>query len=116
MADRVSLHTGALDGATTGAGSTGVLAPRGNKIAVLVSVSAIGGTSPSYTFSVQWSENGTTWHDAEPAENFTEITAVKSVVKLVERKGSYMRLYRVVTGTDPTATVAVEAMGVYDPS
>lgn len=112
MAEFQILHASAAETAT-GAGP-GVPTPIGVKVSVQVAVTAVSGTSPNYTFSVQWSNDGATWHDADPVEPFTAITAVKNLAKAFDPKGRMMRLSWVVTGTSPSATFLATASGISD--
>lgn len=112
MAEFQVLHASAAETAT-GAGP-GVPTPNGFKVAVHVSVTAVSGTSPNYTFSVQWSNDGATWYDADPAESFTAITAAKNLAKAFDPKGRVMRLAWAVTGTTPSATFSANVVGVSD--
>jgi hypothetical protein len=74
-----------------------------------VNVTAIGGTTPNLTLSVQWSNDAHNWYTADPADTFTAITAVGKVVKSFASKGKFLRLNEVFTGTGPSATYSAEA-------
>lgn len=88
----------------TGNGAA-VEADQGVKVAVLLDVTVVTGTTPSMTVSVQWSQDGgTTWADADPADTFTAITAASKKVKAFDRKGSHYRLLWAITGTTPSFT------------
>lgn len=78
-------------------------------LSVQINLTAIGGTAPNYTFSVQWSIDGTTWADADTADSFTALTAVGDVIKRFTVKGPYARIKEVATGTLPTATYTANA-------
>jgi hypothetical protein len=78
-------------------------------VAVAVNVTATGGAGPSLALSVQWSNDGTNWYTADPADSFTAITAVSKVVKSFASKGKYLRLNEALTGTTPSVTYSVEA-------
>ena len=76
-------------------------------VAIQVNVTAMAGTSPNLTLSLQWSQDdGATWADADAsaADSFTAITAAGKVVKRFQKKGDLFRLKEVFTGTTPTAT------------
>lgn len=77
-------------------------------VAVAVSLTAVGGTTPNLTLSVQWSNDGTTWYTSDPADTFTALTAAGNVVKTFASKGRFLRLNEVLTGTTPTATYTAE--------
>lgn len=80
------------------------------RVGVLLNVSAVGGTTPSYTVEVQWSADGTNWASAETPDTFTAITANKVVAKAFDVKAQYLRLKYTVTGTTPTATISAQAI------
>lgn len=111
MADNRTLQNGAVTATGAGAGFT---VPPGNTVSVQIVVSAVSGTSPSATFKVQWSEDGATWCDVEPAEDFTAITAVKSTAKSFIPKGPNMRLAWTVSGTTPSFTTKATVYGLND--
>lgn len=96
---------------TTGTGATqeaGVSA----KLAILIDVTAVGGT-PNLVLSVQWSQDGgTTWADADPADAFAAITTAVKKVKVLDRKGSHYRLLWTITGGTPSLTFSVRASAV----
>ncbi len=73
-------------------------------------VTAVGGTTPSLTVAVQWSDNGVDFAavDTTP-DTFAAITAAGNVVKQFAAKGPYFRLVYTVTGTTPTFTLTVMA-------
>lgn len=77
-----------------------------DKLVVLLDVTAVSGTSPSMTVSVQWSHDNVTWFDADPADQFTAITAVGKKTKDFTVKGLYARLNYTITGTTPSFTFA----------
>ena len=73
-------------------------------------VTAVSGSSPSMTLSVQWSnDGGTTWADADTADTFTAITAAKTVVKQFQVKASMFRVVYTITGTTPSFTFSIVA-------
>lgn len=82
----------------------------GDEIAVMLDVTAVSGTSPSMTVSVQWSNDGTTWFTADPADSFTAITAAAKVTKVFTVKGLYARLNYAITGTTPSFTFAAHSI------
>lgn len=75
-------------------------------IAILLNVTAVSGTSPSMTVTVQWSHDGQTWFNADPADSFTAITAAGAVTKQFTVKGLYARLNCTISGTTPSFTFA----------
>lgn len=79
-------------------------------IGVLLNVTAVAGTSPSVTFSIQWSNDGSTWANADPVDQFTPITGVTTVAKRFDVKAAYWRAAVVVTGTNsPSFTGSANA-------
>lgn len=92
----------------TATGTSGTLNASGSNLDVLVNVSAVSGTTPSATFSVQWSMDGTTWAAASPADSFTAITAAIQVVQRFTSKAPYWRLAWTVSGTTPSFTTTVQ--------
>lgn len=79
-------------------------------ISVTLLVSAVGGTTPSDTVEVVWSNDGVTFSSAETPDVFTAITTNKNVTKTFQARGKYFRLSHVVTGTTPTLTVTATAL------
>lgn len=82
----------------------------GSALSVLITTASIGGTTPNYTFEVQWSNDNATFASAETPDTFTAITANGSVVKRFTTKGAFWRLKYTVTGTNPTAVVTASAV------
>jgi hypothetical protein len=78
----------------------------GDDLAVMLDVTAVSGTTPNMTVSVQWSNDGSTWFTADPADTFTALTAAGKVTKLFTIKGLYARLSYAITGTTPSFTFA----------
>ena len=81
----------------------------GDSLSVEVIVSAVSGTTPSATFSIQWSSDGVNFADASPVDSFSPITAVGNIVQRFNTKGLYYRLSWSVTGTAPSLTTTIEA-------
>ena len=80
-------------------------------VAVHVLTTAVSGTTPSATFTVEWSVDGTTWSVADPADSFTAVTTAGNRVKLFTVKGHQVRLAWAVTGTTPSFTFS--AVGLF---
>lgn len=80
-------------------------------IGVELNVTAVSGTSPSVTFSIQWSDDGGTWADAEPPDTFDPITtAPTTAAKRFDVKAAYWRAAATVTGTNsPSFTGSANA-------
>lgn len=94
---------------TTNGNSTAVVIPANvDTIAFLVNVTASSGTGPNLALAVQWSNDGTTWAAADPADTFTAITAAGVVVKSFTVKASSVRLAWTITGTSPSFTFSAD--------
>lgn len=80
-------------------------------IGIELSVSQVTGTGASILFSIQWSEDGGTWADAEPPDQFDPITtAPVNVTKRFDVKDRYWRAAVTVSGTNnPTFTGSANA-------
>lgn len=101
-----SAKTATGNGATQEAGA-------GAKLSILLDCTAVSGTSPTLTLSVQWSlDGGTTWADADPADAFAAITAAAKKAKAFDRKGSHYRLLWTIGGTTPSFTFSARASAV----
>lgn len=95
---------------TTSGNGSGLLLPQfGATVAVQVKTTAATGTTPSMVLSLQWSEDGTDWYTADPAEPFTAITTTGNAVRTFARKGRFCRLAWAITGTTPSFTFSAGA-------
>lgn len=84
--------------------STGVdVGPAGVLRSLNLTASAVGGTTPSCTVTVQTSPDNSTWTSL--ANPYTAITANGSQSKTWTPLDRYIRLSWVVTGTTPTITL-----------
>lgn len=88
----------------SGNGATQSFEEPGASVAIIVNVSAVSGTGPTLDLKVQWSHDGSTWADGEPADSFVQITAAKIVAKIFARKGPFYRLVWTLGGTTPNFT------------
>jgi hypothetical protein len=89
----------------TGQGSGVLIDTKAENLAVMVNVTAVSGTSPSCTFSVEWSnDGGATWAVGDAADAFTAITATGNKVKSFAVKGLMARLVWTISGTTPSFT------------
>ena len=79
----------------------------GDALSVQVNATAVTGTTPSGTFSILWSDDGVTYSPASPADVFTALTAVGSIVQRFTAKGAYFQVAWVVSGTTPSFTTTV---------
>lgn len=99
--------------ARTATGNSGSIAAQGGNenVSVLLACSAVSGTSPSLTLTVEWSHDGTNWAQGDSADTFTAITATGNKVKSFTVKGAFMRLVWTVSGTTPSFTFGVTGVG-----
>lgn len=99
-----------LSAAKTTSGQTGTLnVGLLDQLNLLANVTAVSGTTPSLTLSVEWSHNnGTTWFKADPADAFTAITATGAVAKRFTTKALWFRVVWTISGTTPSFTFTVD--------
>lgn len=111
MARRLQTDFAASAARTVTGQSSAVLIPdSADYLSVLVDVTAVSGTSPSNTFSVEWSNDGTNWAQGDTADSFTAITAAGKKVKAFQVKGQQARLVWTITGTSPSFTFSATAV------
>jgi hypothetical protein len=110
----LSAVSAASGGARTASGNGSAIRVPGStaKLAILVDVTAVSGTTPSCTFAIEWSHDGTTFAAGDPADTFTAITAASKKVKSVDVKGEWFRLVWTISGTTPSFTFSSSAFGV----
>jgi hypothetical protein len=90
---------------TTSSNSPAVaLGDKGDQLCVLVAVTAVSGTTPSMTLTVEWSHDGTNFAASDTPDTFTAITTAVNRVKNFQVKGNYYRLVWAITGTTPSFT------------
>ena len=82
----------------------------GDSLSVQVNVTAVSGTTPSMTLSVTWSDDGINYGQADPADAFTAITGISSLVARFTVKGAFYRLAWIVTGTSPIFTTTISTL------
>lgn len=98
-------------GAVTTTSQSNAFDPGTNdNLVVMIDATTVTGTSPSMTVSVQWSHDATSWFTADPAENFTALTAAGKVTKSFPIKGLYARLNYLISGTSPSFTFSAHAI------
>lgn len=81
------------------------------RIALLANVTAVSGTAPSMTLSIEWSNDGTTFAQGDPADAMTAITAASTKAKDFQAKGSQFRLVYTISGTTPSFTFVATVSG-----
>ncbi len=91
----------------------GVVAATAKAVALAVDVTAVSGAGATLALTVEWSNDGTTWHVGDPVDEFTDITATGSVVKRFDVKAQQYRLVWAITGTTPSFTFAVTELAQY---
>jgi hypothetical protein len=97
--------TFAASAARTTSGNSGAqVSEKGLSLHLLAAVTAVSGTTPSMTLSVEWSHDGTTFAASDPADVFTAVTAATNVVKAFANKAPFFRLVWTITGTTPSFT------------
>jgi hypothetical protein len=74
---------------------------------LLVSVTAVAGVTPTLDLTVEWSDDGTVWAVAQPADSFTQIVATLAVVKAFAIKASGYRVKWTIGGTTPSFTFSI---------
>lgn len=99
-------------GAKTANGNSGPLAlnDRGDQLHLLLNVTAVSGTTPSMTLTVEWSHDGVNFAPLEgAADGFTAVTAAGAKFKSIPVRGPFFRLVWAITGTTPSFTFAVSS-------
>ena len=94
----------AASAARTTSGNSGQVTVEGPTFGVMLNVTAVSGTTPSMTLSIEWSPDGVTWYPGETADAFTAITATGARAKAFPVKGPYARASWAITGTTPSFT------------
>lgn len=116
MANR-SIISVAASAARTATGNSGSkqVSPDAPNLAILVDVTAQAGVTPTLTFSVEWSHDGTTFAAVDTADDFVQITGAqvpRQRVKAFAVKGKHFRVVWTVGGTTPSFTFSVTAYGI----
>lgn len=92
-------------GARTTSGNSGAIPTgKGLNLHVLVAVTAVSGTTPSATFTVEWSHDGTTFAPNGTSDAFAAITAAGNVSQTFPVRAPFFRLVWTITGTTPSFT------------
>lgn len=109
MAYGENISVRASSAATASGQSAAVRCANVEQVSLLVDVTAVTGTSPSMTLSVEWSDDGTTWFAPDVADAFTAITTAVKRAREFDVKAPFMRVVWTITGTTPSFTFAVDA-------
>lgn len=108
MPEQGDVFTIATSAARTATGQSAAQDVGGqSQLGVLLDVTAVSGTTPSMTLSVEWSDDGTTWYQADTADAFTALTAAGKRAREFDVKGPYARVVWTITGTTPSFTFDV---------
>lgn len=71
-------------------------------------VTAVSGTSPTMTLSIQWSDDGTNFGNNDGSTDaFAAVTATGNVTKSIPVRAPYMQLTWTIGGTTPSFTFSV---------
>lgn len=84
---------------------------RNGKLAVLISITASSGTTPTLDVSLEWSHNGTTFYPSDPADAFTQMTGTAPKFKSFDIKANYFRVVYAIAGTTPSFSFGATATG-----
>lgn len=98
--------------ARTATGQSVAIRPQGfaHYINLAIDLTAVSGTTPTLDVTVEWSEDdgvNIAWFGADPADAFTQLTAVGSKVKQFTVKGNSYRVVWTIGGTTPSFTFQV---------
>lgn len=92
----------------TGSSSAIAMGSGAATVELEVEVTAVSGTSPSMTLSIQWSDDGTNFGNVDGATDaFAAITATGNVVKSMPVRAPYMQFTWTITGTTPSFTFSI---------
>ena len=84
----------------------------GSLMALAVDLTAVGGDADeTLDLTVEWSQDATTWFQAETADAFTQLTqpgGATSVVKAFTVKAPQYRVVWAIAGTTPTFTFSID--------
>jgi hypothetical protein len=80
---------------------------RPSELNLLVDATAVSGTGPSMTLSVQWSVDQVVFAAADPADEFTAITAPAALARRFALKAPFYRVVWTIAGTLPSFTFSV---------
>lgn len=100
--------------ARTSSGASGAFETppaKNGKLAVLVSLTASSGTTPTLDVSIEWSNNGSSFYPSDPADAFTQMTGTTPKFKTFDIKASYYRVVYAIAGTTPSFSFGVSASG-----
>jgi hypothetical protein len=93
--------------ASGNSGALGIPTPSADSLALLLSVTATGGTGPTLDVSVEWSMDGTVFAAADPADSFAQVIAAGNKIESYTIKAPFYRVVWAVGGTSPSFTFSV---------
>ena len=82
----------------TTSGNSAAFEADSTDIGVSIDLTAISGTDPTISFSIEWSPDGANWGVGEDVA-FTELTATAVVSRIFSVKAPFFRLAWVIGGT-----------------
>ena len=94
---------------TTGNSGTTFITTEGEIVSLMVDCTAVSGTTPSMTVSLQWSNDGAAWATGDPADSMTALTTAATVAKNFVSRGQFARASWTITGTTPSFTFSASA-------
>jgi len=97
--------------ARTASGTSAGFGTPADKLSVLLDVTAVSGTTPSMTVTVEWSSDGTNFATADPQDSMTAVTATGRKVKTFDVRAEHFRLAWAITGTTPSFTFSSSVYG-----
>lgn len=82
-------------------------------LSLLVSSTAVTGTTPSMTITIDWSMDGTVFASNDPTQDaFTAMTATGAKVKRFALLAPYYRINWAITGTTPSFTFSITELAI----
>jgi len=118
MAADVNLALQSLTTITQTTTSTAVNIPTGTAsrgLNIRLIATAVSGTSPTASFKIQESTDGTTYIDkvvlSNPATNVNSLTAAGQMHAVLQSDKAYVRLVSTIGGTNPVYSFKCEVMG-----
>lgn len=81
---------------------------QGKRLNLALNITAVSGTSPSMTVSLQWSFDNVNWFTPSPADAFAAQTAAATVLQQFAAKAPFVRVNYAITGTTPSFTFQLD--------
>ncbi len=99
----------AASAARTTSGNSGAISVVAQNLGLGLHVTAVTGTTPSMTVTVEWSHDGTNFAAGESPVSFAAITAIKHTTLVTAVRAPYYRLAWAITGTTPSFTFSAHS-------